>query len=63
MKTVLELYCEFAGWQGGTIHQALTDYLARPLAERDRFCNQVFNHGLGNVADLATFSDFTRARL
>lgn len=39
MITVLSLYCEFKGWQGGTIHQAITDYDDLPVKEKQEFCN------------------------
>ena len=62
MKTILELYCEFKGWQGGTIYQALADYQALPLDQKDHFCNKVFNFETKNVLDLKTFSTFLNAR-
>jgi hypothetical protein len=62
-STTLQLYCEFKGWQGGTIHQALSDFAALPMSDKDKFCNKVFNFGLGNVTDLETFGNFTRMRV
>ena len=63
MKT-LDLYCDFKGWQGGTIHQALADFRALPVASKDAFCNRAMRHlDAGTLADVETFSFFTRARL
>jgi hypothetical protein len=64
MKTLLSLYCEFAGWQGGTIHQALEDFKGRPRVEQDSFCNKVFKYGTNNLdlSNLKLFNDFTKVR-
>lgn len=63
MKTTLELYCEFKHWQGGTIHQCISDYQTLSMNEKDKFCNMVFNFGTANVTDLETFANFTRMRI
>ena len=62
-RTVLQLYCDFKGWQGGTIHQCFSDFLTLGMADKDRFCNMVFRHGTENVVDLETFGNFTKARI
>ncbi len=65
MKNLLELYCSFAGWQGGTIHQALQDFAIRPLPEKDKFCNSVFRYGTEHLSntDMSTFSIFLQNRM
>lgn len=35
---ILEQYCRFRGWQGGTIHQAKEDYRALPVQQKYDFC-------------------------
>jgi hypothetical protein len=62
MKTVLELYCEFAGWKGGTIHGALLDFKNRPLDEMDRFCGTVVDGSVG-ISDLANVRPFMLVRM
>ncbi len=63
--TLLDLYCKFAHWQGGTIHEAVEDFMRRPRNEQDAFCSEVFNHGTDKLSlyDLQQFQRFTRARL
>jgi len=65
MKTLLEQYCEFAGWQGGTIHQAIEDFKARTSKERDAFCNRILVNGTDKLStpDLKQFGVFLTARL
>ncbi len=38
-RTVLEIYCDFAGCQGGTIHQALEAFRSWDIERRLHFCN------------------------
>ena len=64
MKTTLEIFCTFAGWQGGTLAQALQAFRSWPMAEKDRFCSEVFRvQDAGNLADPENFLLFTRARI
>lgn len=39
-----DLYRLFAGWDGGTIHDAFRDFKTRPSHEKDAFCNMAMNH-------------------
>lgn len=64
MKTTIEIYCEFAGWQGGTIHQALADFVNRPIKEQDKFCTMaMIEMDKKNLQDPYHFVNFTRARI
>ena len=64
MENVLGIYLRFAGWQGGTLHQALADFKGRTSPEKDRFCNRVM-HALDskNLSDAENARPFFRARL
>ena len=56
----------WAGWDGGTIHDALEDFSNRPMAEKDSFCNFLMNHlDHDQLKDLESgwASRFFRARL
>ena len=45
MKTVLDLWCEFRGQQGGTIHQAKHEFrYDLTTAERNKFCSLLLNN-------------------
>lgn len=46
--TVLELYCGFKGWQGGTIHQAKSDFLSLTASGRLSFLT-ILNQNKNNL--------------
>lgn len=61
-----DLWCEFAGWDGGTIHDALRAFRGLPLHEKDRFCGMLSDAiDKDQLKDLASgwAAEFTRARL
>lgn len=39
MITILSLYCDFRGWEGGTIHQVIEDFDSLDVKEKVAFCN------------------------
>lgn len=41
MITILSLYCNFKGWQGGTIHQAIEDFDRLDAKNKKKFCDIV----------------------
>lgn len=63
MQSTLSVYCQFKGWQGENIHQALQDFFALPMDQKDKFCNMVFEIGTENISDIENFGNFTRARI
>jgi hypothetical protein len=56
ITTALDLYCAFAGWQGGTIHQAIQDFRKRPPLEQGIFIGKLTGHYLDvrDFVDAAT---------
>ena len=58
----LQLYCNFKGWQGGTIHQAMEDFKNLPMAEKDKFCGILVDTMLDNT-DLQGLDWFMETRL
>lgn len=46
-NTVLELICAVAGWQGGTIHQALDHFKSLTLTEQTAIYFKAVQCGLG----------------
>lgn len=62
--TILERYCKWAGWQGGTIHQALDHFRESQMELKDGFISSCFRD-IDNLSlsDLETLRLFTRARL
>lgn len=37
----MEVWCRFAGWQGGTIHQAMREFNGLSDSERQRFLDML----------------------
>lgn len=64
METVLGIYIRFAGWQGGTLAQAMDDFRKRETKDKDRFCTRIM-HALDskNLADIENAGPFFKARL
>jgi len=58
----LELFCQYKGYQGGTIHQAIDEFAAMQSGEQDRFCNLLMDK-LDNIADLHNVQVFMQKRL
>lgn len=52
MHTPLQIYCQFAGWQGGTIHQAYDDFKSRDKKSQDKLCNMLMKAIDNNELDL-----------
>ena len=38
---VLDMWSDFRGHTGGTIHEALREFATLPLTEKDRFCGRL----------------------
>lgn len=62
MKNVMQFWMEYRGNQGGTIHDALRDFKALPMAEKDRFCGILVDN-LASLTDAHHAQDFMRARI
>lgn len=60
-KTVLQIYCEFKGWQGGTLEQALSDFKNLPMEQKDRFCGLLVDN-MGDITDIGRVRDFMHIR-
>lgn len=61
-----DLWCMFAGWDGGTIHEALCYFKGMPMARKDAFCGMLMDAiDKGQLKDLECgwASRFTRLRL
>lgn len=41
---VLDIYCKFKGWQGGTIHQAMEDFQTLDIKEKDKLCGMLVDN-------------------
>ena len=46
-NTILELICDIAGWQGGTIHQALDYFKSLTLTEQTAIYSYCVECGFG----------------
>jgi hypothetical protein len=57
----MQLWMEHRGNQGGTIHDALRDFKALPMAEKDRFCGILVDN-LSRLTDAHHARDFMQAR-
>jgi len=55
--TVLSLYCDFKGWQGGTIHQVMSDYDLLPVKDKQQFC-AILRDNVNNIMDDYNFKHF-----
>ncbi len=63
MKTVMDYWCEFTGWQGGTIHQALYEFKHNlSWKDKDKFCGVICDN-ISNISDKHHARDFMHARL
>jgi hypothetical protein len=64
MENTLGIYIRFAGWQGGTLSQAINHFKYLPMTEKDRFINRAM-HALDshNLADVENLALFTRMRI
>lgn len=62
-KTVMQLWCEYRNWQGGTIHQALYEFCYKLSdRERDQFCG-ILADRITEISDKHNAQDFMRERL
>lgn len=63
--TVLQLFCDFIGTQGGTIHQAINEFKDLPIEEQDKFCgilvDNMFN--ITHLEDVQTFMEIRNRHL
>jgi hypothetical protein len=62
MKTVLDVWLAFRGYQGGTLADALREFRSLPLAEQDRFCTRLAG-SLGLISDVGNARAFMAARM
>lgn len=58
----LSLYCQFIGWDGGTIHQVKDDFLTLPQASKDTFCNRLMDN-MTEISDIENLQWFMSARI
>lgn len=61
-----DLWCMFAGWDGGTIHDALRAFEDMPMHKKDEFCGMLIEAiDKDRLKDLASgwAVRFTRMRL
>ena len=61
-----DLWCMFAGWDGGTIHEAIEYFKHMPKDRQDHFCSMLIDAiDHDQLKDLASgwATKFTRARL
>ncbi len=59
--TAMDFWCAFAGWQGGTIHDAIFDFKALTDTDRDRFCGWLVDN-ISHLTDPRVARDFLQAR-
>jgi len=45
----LHLYCKYKGWSGGTIHQAMKDFVKLPKEEKSAFCDILIKNMFNNT--------------
>lgn len=58
MKPVLELYCEFMGYQGGTIHQAKQEFNKMTIEDQNKFREFLLLHEFEILDHPANFEYF-----
>lgn len=61
-----DLWCMFAGWDGGTIHEALRYFIDMPKERQDAFCSMLLDaidHDQLKDLESGWATKFTRARL
>lgn len=64
MQTCLDIYCDFKGWQGGTIHQAQEDFAQLSFEERNEVCDRLMSsYHSGDLSDLNQLLWFSDKRL
>ena len=61
-KTLLEVYCELKGWQGGTIHQMHEDFKQMSMREKDTLCGKMMDRK-NDIFDYENISWFMKERL
>lgn len=62
----LDFWCLYAGWDGGTIHDAFRAFASWPMREKDAFCSALIKAiDAGHINDLENgfAATFTRLRL
>ena len=62
MKTLLEIYCQIRGWQGGTIHQCHDDFISCDDSTRDKICSELIN-SMSNISNYKDIQWFTQTRI
>lgn len=61
-----DLWCMWAGWDGGTIHEAFRYFKDMPMSKKDEFCSFLINaldHNQIKDLENGFASQFTRMRL
>lgn len=60
--TVIELWCNFKGYQGSTIHQVKEEFSKLSIDEMDRFCS-VLSDRILSISDPRNARDLMNIRL
>lgn len=61
-KTVMDFWCGFRHYQGGTIHDALREFSTLTEKERDTFCGILVDN-MANISDIYHARDFMNERM
>lgn len=62
MTNCMKLWCEFMGYQGGTIHDALREFQTLSVSQQDKFCG-ILLANKEKLTDLHHAGDFMHKRL